>query len=447
MSIDDFGRKLNQQITRHQTQRTTTRSEVFGRNADFPIAPEPLPDLTGLSAEDALLAYDEWANNAVARQRTAFIEGRIVVESASYTRRQYRTLGDDNPLEVVNELFEQLFDIGRIFPDVRPNTTIVPCGDSAEFIDPLIAANITTRQQAVRIQQTRLAYYLPERGCFVNGQKLRDIGGGTALHVALQQHDLFDRALCAVAEELWGWGFWLTYTRTGQERLRRGKWRDDLRHRLGITDTVNDVSYQHSILTVHGYCTWVGHILLDAARRRRNQAIEPRVRFSLRRLWEVVQKSTVEGVKQFAIADPLAALSAFLVTAATESRHVLHWIHRRLHKLHAQPHQQVNRVLVGVFGRTLDELLSDHLINSVEARVGSFCVPYALLIAGHVEYNLQTTTPSELERLLNDPYQSIDTRWWLLSKLDKVAKYDIATVANAAREQLYLDSPERLRSA
>ena len=247
--MEEFARKLESKRQTHRQERTAWQ-ERMGWEATRAI---PLPELTGLSVEESLRVYDAWASGPLNAARQAYVAARLdwperptAVGPADLAAELARKPAAQQ-LTYVDDLVEKLFDIRRIFPDARHRTDVFYCHTAAEFVRPLAAIGLSTAQQTALIAQaergewagpvlSHLAYYLPDEGCYVNGGLLAagcpSCGGDP--EQAVDDPETFFRAVQAIARSMWGWGFLIDYSRSGQQRKASGAWRHEVAAQLGL---------------------------------------------------------------------------------------------------------------------------------------------------------------------------------------------------------------------
>lgn len=462
--MDEFARKIEAQREQHRQEMDETREILFGPTAR---SSRPLmPDMSNLSIDDAISAYTTWVETAVSTNQQAWLAARLPpapTPSPETEARLRQTLAQQpaaTQLAYVDNLVEELFDIRRIFPTVRHNTDVYFCRTTAEFVRPLAAIGLSAAEQNRLIAQGNQgvfdgpvlaydAYYLPDKGCYVNGPRLAN---GRDPEQALDDPETFFRAVQAIAQTMWGWGFLIDYSEAGQQRKRANLWQPEVAAQLGLADLA--ASYpplvtqirQHAVLLETGWSTWIGEVVMQAARRQKLGGWE-RPSFSHKDFWQILRSAIGEIVSEMPGWDLFLPVKGGLRQLMGTHEDGQAYVHRQLVKRRTAV-LNLETKIQQVSGRSGATWLSRLVLDKVEARVGSFCMPYAMLIAANISYDLNAPG---LAALTNNPalvpQGSMDTRLWLLSYLDESVKYDVSTMAIAAWDILNLASPLALRQA
>lgn len=458
--MDEFSRKLDEQTARHRQRRQQDRQEIFGQEAAEAMAtPGPaLPDLRNLPLAEALTAYETWAEQTVAQEQQQFIDARLQVMQAEAVASASPPLAQQSPLvqlRQIDNLVERLFDLRRVFPHIRPQTDVFVCETTTEFLRPLHAIGLSAQEQA-RLTNTgpvreRLAYYLPDEGCYVNGLLLRQRAQAATTVEALAHTETFYEAVTAVTQQMYGWGFLLDYTLAGQERKRLKLWHNDLAHHLGLTSPANRHQPQDRViqfytsLTQAGWCRWVTEAVLRMAQRKQLGGWQ-QTAFTFKKFGYLLKRLATDVGEQ-PISEFFVPVFNVIQESLMTSQTGLKMLHTRLNQLRQwaiDNEQQLQRR----FNWSCQTWLERTLLNSIEARLGSFCLPYALTIAGHVTYQIEQRSPDALKHdLVTVPQSSIDTRLWMLSALEKQVKYNVTSMANGAWEKFHFESPPELKRA
>lgn len=470
--MDQFANRLEQKRQQHRQEREVWR-ERMGWEATRAI---PLPELDGLSVAEALHAYAGWASGPLAQARQAYVAARLDLPAAAENDAGPAALAAElarkpaaRQLTYVDDLVEKLFDIRRIFPHIRHQTDIFYCRTAAEFVRPLAVIGLPSAQQEALIAQgeagdwsgpvlSHVAYYLPDEGCYVNGALLA-AGCLTANgdpEKAVDDPETFFRAVAAIARTMWGWGFLIDYSHSGQKRKANGLWRQEVAAQLGLPP-LETMSYPpllaelqtYAQLVEPGWMMWITETITQAARRHRLGHWEQPT-LSAKDFWQILKEAVGEAVSELSGWDVLLPILGGLQLLTARHEQGVQLIHRNLNRAR-QAARQMDRLLGGLESAhgspgTATAWLSRVILDRVESKVGGFCMPYAVLIAAHVDFDL---TAPDLAALPNNPalfpQSSTDTRFWLLSYLDAAVKYDVSTMAIAALDRLYLDGPPQLR--
>lgn len=464
-NMEEFAKKLEAKRQQSRTERATWQ-EQMGWEATRTIS---LPDLSGLGLEESLYAYDAWASGPLNAARQVYMAARLKLPQAPTAADGAAELAADlhrqpaaRQLTYVDDLVEKLFDIRRIFPDVRHRTDVFYCHTAEEFVRPLTAIGLSPARQAALVAQAQagdwsgpvlshVAYYLPDEGCYVNGALL---GAGGDPEEAVDNPETFFRAVAAIAQTMWGWGFLIDYSRSGQQRKASGLWRHEVAAQLGLPP-LTDPPYppllaelrSHAQLVEPGWTMWITETVTQAARRHHLGKWEQPA-FSHKDFWQILKDSVGEAVAElpgWELGLPILGGLQLLTARHEQGVQLIHNNLNRARRATQEIDRQLARYRPALSG-TATIWLSRVILDRVESKVGGFCMPYAVLIAAHVDYDLNA---ANLAALPNNPaifpQSSTDTRFWLLSYLDEAVKYDVSTMAIAALDRLYLDGPPQLR--
>lgn len=465
--MEDYRDRQRDQIDARRQERERTRREVFGADAaELPPIPEPLPDLRSLPLEQAIAAYDDWAGRAVAARRRAFIEARVPapVEPPVPSTSPPAPQPPAGELARVDALVARLFDLPRVFPDRPAARQVQLCTSAADFVRPLEAIGLSAREQRTLLQGaegsrpkgpvlSRLAYTLPGRACFVNGPLLARRAGVADPLQALEEPEHLFSAVRAIAAATYGWGFLLAYTQEGEERRRLDLWQEELAEALGLAGrperppaAAAAVAAEYRALAAAGWNAWIVETVEQAARRQRLGNL-PRSQFSLKSFWQVLRRVSREAVLQFPLVEIADGVLETVQEVVADDEAGLALIHRQVNAARRWT-ETLDAPFQRLTGWSCAAWLSRLLLDKVEDRVGSFCLPYAVTIAFHVEHQLDRQSAAALRAQLESaPRQGVDTRLRLLAGLEQFVKYDISTMAAGAWERLQLNSPPELRRA
>jgi hypothetical protein len=185
---------------------------------------------------------------------------------------------------------------------------------------------------------------------------------------------------------------------------------------------------------------------MQAARRQKMGGWE-RPSFSHKDFWQILKGTVGELVSEMPGWDMFLPIKGGLRQLMGTHEDGQAYVHRQLMKRRTAV-LNLDDKAQRLTGHSGAAWLSRLALDKVESRVGSFCMPYAMLIAANVSYDLNAPG---LAALANNPalfpQGSMDTRLWLLSYLDEAVKYDVSSMAIAAWDILNLASPLELRQA
>jgi hypothetical protein len=102
--------------------------------------------------------------------------------------------------------------------------------------------------------------------------------------------------------------------------------------------------------------------------------------------------------------------------------------------------------LFNTLGQAAPYIIGSLLMDKLEARFGTLCLPYAVMIACSVTFDLAQIGAADLGRLVaTQNHLNPDSRLAALSTLKPSAPNDVAALAKLAREQLGFAVPTELR--
>ena len=99
-----------------------------------------------------------------------------------------------------------------------------------------------------------------------------------------------------------------------------------------------------------------------------------------------------------------------------------------------------------LLGQPLPYVVGYLAMANMAARLGAYCLPYAVAIAATITYGIEAIGASDLAQVVqSEPRMNLDTRLFLLSMLELEGKGSLAELAEQARSRLSLAVPEALR--
>lgn len=451
----DFERRLQAQADRHRADYAKTYEQIFGQP---PPADEPQPDLTGLPLDQALAAYEAWANRRTAANWAYFGQQRdqqrpepdLGPDLVAYWAGQPEKL-----LGLADRLMDCAFDLDRWLPKLRLAHPIRYCTSPEEYAAPLVKhlgwpqdqCDAALRRVAAGATGVplvgELAYDLHGVGTFVNGWLLgrqRSMSPVVALDGDLA---FLARSLGQVAAIRWGNGFLLTYTRLGQEICRAGLGHTSPCRALGLPVSDQARLMQRAFFLCRaGWSSWLRRFVEAYARRRLAGKLEPKSGWDT--TVEMVELTlehvvpSVPGVSLVKSALEFVYQSAKTLGLALKFWDLCaDWVYDWSQKETASPKPVLEQESHNWVGKAL--------VRHLESRLGTYSLPYALLIAGEVDYGLPDVAPSDLLSKLRGMRTSPDGRLVLLTMLESNPAYDPLEVAAQAEHRLQLDVPEALR--
>ncbi|MBN1954142.1 MAG: hypothetical protein JW900_03730 [Anaerolineae bacterium] len=449
----DFAARLDRRVAAHQAQQQRDRDELAAlyRRSDR----DQQAQVDRRRAVDAAPALDWPASGQHARRPLPARE--VVISHAALLQR-------------LDQLMWAVFDLGRAFPgQPLSRYSVVYCEALEEFFAPLVAeldisetARAEGLRELVEAAERRaregnggtLGVNLPGRGCYINGWLFGFMGGQSASG-ALQDPQVFPRILATVCHEKLGHGFIAELTAVGREKTALGLWRFDLARRFSLRTVdsprsallarKDELLYHVSKFTEEGWATWVDEYMLWQAAQNglvdAAAAPKPGAQYTLQQVGQVlsavhrrapefrdVVQRMDEAIRVLLVSpDPPEDLSLLFSAVRT-------W---------QQEAQLLDDAFAQMTGQPALYVLGYLLLRRLEVRLGWRNLPYAVAIAANVEYDLDNSSVTDLERLVaSDPRLNVDARLALLSCLELQPGQGMSDLARQARERLSLAVPK-----
>jgi hypothetical protein len=479
---DAFQQRLEKSRQQHQEQ---TRADLSYLLQIAPAHLPPQPDLSKLEDyQERAAAYDAWLEKRIALYRGYEVEPAPPPQDKSAGQNapaappplppqaaQKPAVSVAPPLPAAREVSRDAVDDWLVRLDqavlqdfslqrfslpgglaARPHR----CPSQADFLAHLgDGLRLSRREQQelserppAALSQIK-AFHLPGQGSLVNLP-------AAAPHAAAGQSppppgmiDLLHQVTCA----RWGDGFLVEYTRLGEELVQGGLWPAYAGRRLGLrlgrweaSAAALQVLERSWGIAAAGWREWIWEYLACKSRQPIAEGVVIS-RPNVKKVWEIFSKVAklfpifidVGGVwvRLLSILDVLKFL--FLQQTGVAPR-LMNSVLREVEKFSQQNDEQMSQAS----GSRSQNLLGWLYLSRLEANLGTFCVPYALLIAFHSGCGPGQASPEELEkRLAADPLLNANTRLAMLAGLDSSAKYDPHGMSIAAWEELKLDSPQQ----
>lgn len=460
--LEDFDRRVRERIARHKAEREQTTQGLFGEAAG---RDEPFPDFSGVPIEKAIAAYDEWVTTQIEAHRR---EGPAQIPTPPEPQVPGPpVVGQIAPvrsLPEVDQVMVKDFALDRFISGGVPIPPTVYCTTPEKFVEPVTAYLGLPSPvgdgwlEAARRERPgwersnplgRVALYIPSQGCYVNGWRLARLHNLPDPGAALTEPAAFRDAVRQVASEKWGLGFIGCHAEYGVERERHGLDRWNLAERLdvkmgGDAARARQAEQLRAIVsfTEAGWTRWVGDYL---AQRADPSAGDLGVHTGLRlaQLWDAAEHL----VRIVPFDEVIGGLLDAIRWLFLESEAGPTLIHKGVRVFQAlQKHKQANQVSLAVARMPVRVLIGRLLMGKLEARLGALPLPYAVLIAGNLTYDLERSPPHKIEqRTTQYPRQNVDTRLAMLGFLDPIVKYDVSTMVSAARHEFELEPPPGLQ--
>ncbi|HUW09574.1 MAG TPA: hypothetical protein VM537_07565 [Anaerolineae bacterium] len=376
-------------------------------------------------------------------------------------------------LEAIDRLMAEDFELRRYFPDKDLIYPTIYCETLEEYFQPHVEyldLSDTTkqrlmeqlRQQAEEMAELRpgsgeFGVHWPGRGCYLNGW-LFAYGRAPDARAALADPGLLPYILATAAHEKLGHGFVTEFTAAGLEKKELQLWRHEIGNRFGIqiVDSPQatllhekwSILFHTSQHAEEGWAMWIQNYML---RRLRELATEgEHIDFGRAR-------------RDYSLDDTLDALEKIEFKHQDQDlRELAHWYRESVQRIFLQPQidlqtlhqaaltlQEYGPRLAQPMGELLGQppsyVVGSLLCRRLEEVLGANCVPFAVVIACNLSYNLGEIANADLARLVHDdPRLNIDSRLVQLTRLEVDTKDDIAELAQAAREALNLSPPAEL---
>ncbi len=394
-----------------------------------------------------------------ARLQPPAVEARIALDNAP-------------ALNALDAAFVREFQLDRRFPhNPWPTLPTVYCETLEEFYQPFVEmldVSESTRREMLRslVAQARedaregrgtWGVFWPGRGCYLNGW-LFAYGRAESARAALADPDILPSILGTAAHEKLGHGFVSEYTALGQEKKRLGTWRYDIARRFDLrgVDTPEGVLlaekeavlYASSQLLEEGWATWVEHhvrqqLARQAAAEGRSFPAVPEARYTLGELWHVLTQALDEA-RDAQTRGHIQALLDALSTLFVAENVTAPDLHRAVLAIHMHA-EAVDPLVMSRLHQPLRYVIGYLLARDLAARLGPLCLPYAVVLAANVSYDLERIAASDLQRLVaRDARLNVDSRFAQMRLLTLQQKNDIQELVTRAHRELNLAVPKAL---
>lgn len=434
-SLDDETRKFKQVLQETEAAHRQRAAQDGGG----PFLP-PVPNLAGITdVEERLAAYDAWLE-----QRIAVFRGQLPAVQALPARQG--TPSAPQPNAPAQEFFHGV-DYAML-ESFRLNRFALPAGMQNEvrvfstpesFSAAVLQGWNLSHAEAQAIRETGLqplrnlkAVYLPGQGCLVNASGLP--GKGVAGAAGTSNPEL--QVLKAYTLTRWGQGFIAEYTRLGQDMVRDGIWPAWQAWQLGITlprwqtrqEALKSFALSFSVAE-RGWCDWLWDFLAFksfAPVSQGSETMKP-ARFSshaisefLKLAWKLFPFSLTLDNLTLKIND-LAELVNYLffeknMPGPRMSNALIQLIEQDLQPAATMSSTERERFI---------GWMNWQFFSTLESRLGTYCVPYAVLIMFNCPGNAALLQLPDFQAYRQqNPSSIVDTRLLLLTRLDGGVRYD-----------------------
>ncbi len=370
-------------------------------------------------------------------------------------------LTGDATLRKVDDLFIDKFELLKYLTGVNLNYPTIYAETLAEFWSPILedvnlspqAKAAVLEQSIAEAQQTArqtngggvFGVNLPGRGCYVDGW-LFAYGTNKPPRAVLADPKIYGAIIGTVAHEKLGHGFITEFTPLGEEKKRVGLAQVEVAERsnVQVADTPqavllrdkNRIVHLSSQWTEEGWATWIETFLTQGpqAHKYRLDAVDKAVKEMARR-----------GPDQRKIADAITRALQVLFSANAVTIADLHAALFSIKTIVTQV-PWVNEFIGGILGQELQYVVGYLLVDRIAENAGWQTVPYAILIAANVSYDLDRISVSDLERVItSEPQLNVDSRMTALGRIMLRNRGSIAELAQAAKSGLSYALPKTLR--
>jgi len=386
-----------------------------------------------------------------------------------------RVVLDGTPmLKRLDTFFLDEFQIDRYFPHHSwRDLPTVYCETLEEFFQPyvevldvsdetrreILQSLVDKAQKQAQKGQGTWGIFWPGRGCYINGWLFaykRMMKPREALH----HPDILPSILATTAHEKLGHGFISEFTALGQEKVRLGTWRYDAARRfdLRVVDTPEGtllaekeaILYASSQLLEEGWATWVEHHVMKSLARQpwAKRYTFPQVaesRYTTSELWQALNqafsksRNSQERVHIQSIMEAVRTIFVAQHASITD-------LHRAVLTIHSRA-RYVDPLVAPSLGQPLRYVIGYLLVRDLAARLGPLCVPYAIVIAANVSYNLDSIAAADLQRIVaQDVRLNVDSRLVQMRLLTLQTKNDVRELIVQAHQELNMAIPKALRA-
>ena len=299
---------------------------------------------------------------------------------------------------------------------------------------------------------------LPGDGCYVNGWLFAYERAGNA-RAALRDPAIYPRIVATVAHEKLGHGFLAEYSAMGQEKTRLGLWRYDHARRFGTAgpDTPrsrllaakHSILYHSSTFAEEGWSNWIEQYIAGqfASATNDQSGAGHRSPSTYPTLEHVRVALTEIALEDEELTESAETVLISIDTLFPSASGVLHISDVHTATIALQTHADALADAVSAkLGQPLPYVLGHLLADQIADTCGDLCVPYAILIAANVTYDLEQISVVDLAHLTTDEARlNINSRLAHMTFLRPTRKNDVAEMATLAREHLNFSTPANLK--
>lgn len=425
---NDFEARLNDQVSRARQRQAQDRASLL---AAAPALPRHTP--AQVSAFDAHIA-----------QHLAGLNARL-------------SLNNHADLHRLDGAFAELFDLNRYLPTTHLNYPTIYCETLPEFCQALVYGMETSawqREQVVAQLQAQCQAQaqrgggiyganIPGAGCYLNGW-LFNYGHPGHPRDRLTDPRTAPLIWSTVAHEKLGHGFVVAFSALGEEKKALGLHLVETAQRFGLQNA--DTPAGHLLLHKHnwvhlasnyleeGWATWIERMMLSVWH---NQPYRPKY---------TLQQVT-QGLQDALDADSREALLGMLHLLLLEPQPAPQHVLQAMHALQCAT-SMLDEPFGQLFGQPAPYVVGALLMDKVAARLGTLAVPYVVLLAANVKFDLAQLSITDLQHIVaTNPRLNPDARLALLAALPASAPFtDMRALAQAAHQHLGFTPPAALRA-
>jgi hypothetical protein len=407
-------------------------------------------ELPGPQADERVRAFDAFIAEQL-KANDALLQTAIDARGATLRSRLELAFRYDLPQ--AGDFFTRHWQLTRRYLHIDFNPTVTFCETPDDFINarlerfhfsPALREQELARLKAEAEAQAKrgggtFGVYISGPGAFLNGWRLNYGLDGQPRDLLKSHSGQVPRVLEIAIHEALGHGFMAEYSALGAERKAFGMqdWEYAKRFQFRDLDTSAQALMQYKLGRVwsvnryleEGWAMWASSTLTPALLG------QPRApRYTLTQVWEAVERFPVSSGYRALFR---AILTDLFLEPFPEEYDEWLWAIRALQSV------SMKLEFAAAFGQPLAYVLGLIMANRLEARLGLFSVPYAMLIAGNVTYDLAQLSLGDMSALVWEPRFNPDWRLAALSALAQSvpAPVTLESLTTAARSQLNLAVP------
>ncbi len=455
---DEFADRLDAHIQASRQKRMTDSAALEASRLAQDAAS------SGSDITDRIRAYDEQLTYRIQETRQA-LEASLAKHGLQAPVAGQVELTTSPDLLQVDRQFLELFQIRKHIPaaDIRYPTLF--CETLNEFFAPLLESfdlspmvkNNMLGAMKAEAEQTAHATQgggvfgmnLPSQGCYLNGW-LFNYGYSGRPRDRLRDPRALPKILCTAAHERLGHGFITEFTALGAEKKALGLQSLNYARQfhLKVADTPaqallvekHNLVHWASEFTEEGWATWVAEALLQSIWG------QPRTpRYTLQSVWDAITHTPVSTSTRARLQSAIGDLFLEPKTDWEQLHSAVLTLQGFSEKEDRVLRTALDEHLSQTLGQSAPYVFGSLLMDKLESCLGVRAVPYAVMIAASVTYDLRQISSTDLARLIAaQPRLNPDSRLAALSTLELEQVNDVRALAVAARERLSLATPAEL---